>query len=240
MNNTFVILLFLIAQLGFCQSDAQTQLQGKVSVGADFISAVNITNQSTGVSTVSNDVGVFYIPVKEGDIVLFTAINLVTLRKTISYQDVSSGFLTIKMSYNSIPLEEVVIKELPQITAESLGIVPAGQKKYSAAERKLYTATSGGGIDGLLNTISGRKAMLKKEIVVEGKEQALNRLVYVFEDAYYIEILKIPVDYIGGFQYYCVENAEFVAAVKSKNKTLIKFLIGILADKYKKIIANEN
>jgi hypothetical protein len=240
MNNTFIILLVLITQLGFCQSEAQAKLQGKVSVGADFISAVNITNQSTGASTVSNEVGVFYIPVKEGDIVVFTAINLVTLRKTISDQDISSGFLIIKMTYNSIPLEEVVIKELPQITAESLGIVPAGQKKYSAAERKLYTATSGGGIDGLLNTISGRKAMLKKEIVVEGKEQALNRLVYIFEDTYYIETLKIPSDYIGGFQYYCVDNAEFVAAVKSKNKSLIKFLIGMLADKYKKIITDEN
>jgi hypothetical protein len=49
------------------------------------------------------------------------------------------------------------------ITAESLGIIPYGQKKYTPAERKLYTATSGGGIDGLLNTISGRKAMLKKK-----------------------------------------------------------------------------
>jgi hypothetical protein len=44
-------------------------------------------------------------------------------------------------------------------------------KKYTPAERKLYTATSGGGIDGLLNTISGRKAMLKKEIIVEKKLQ---------------------------------------------------------------------
>jgi hypothetical protein len=43
------------------------------------------------------------------------------------------------------------------------GIISYGQKKvYTPAERKLYTATSGG-IDGLLNTISGRKAMLKKK-----------------------------------------------------------------------------
>ena len=63
----------------------------------------------------------------------------------------------------SIVLKEVIVNEHPEITAENLGIIPYGQKKYTSAERKLYTATSGNGIDGLLNTISGRKAMLKKD-----------------------------------------------------------------------------
>jgi hypothetical protein len=139
-----------------------------------------------------------------------------------------------------IALEEVIVKQHSGITAENLGIIPYGQKKYSPAERKLYTATSGGGIDGLLNAISGRKAMLKKEIVIEKKEQALARIDVLFEDKYYIERLKIPEDYIRGFQYYCVEDASFVSALKAKNKTLTMFLIVGLAEKYKQIIEDEN
>ena len=135
--------------------------------------------------------------------------------------------------------KKLVINENTQITAENLGIIPFGQKKYTPAERKLYTATSGGGIDGLLNAISGRKAMLKKEIEVEKKEQSLARIDVLFEDKYYIETLKIPEDHIRGFQYYCVEDAGFVSALKAKNKTLTMFLIVGLAEKYNQIITNE-
>ena len=139
----------------------------------------------------------------------------------------------------NIELKEVIVNDNLQITAENLGVIPYGQKKYTPAERKLYTATSGGGIDGLLNTISGRKAMLKKEIVVENKEQSLNRLAPLFEDKYYTETLKISADYIKDFQYYCVDDASFTAALKSKNKTLIMFLIVGLSESYNKIITNE-
>jgi hypothetical protein len=47
------------------------------------------------------------------------------------------------MASESIDLKEVVIDENSQISAENLGIIPYGQKKYSPAERKLYTARSG-------------------------------------------------------------------------------------------------
>ena len=139
----------------------------------------------------------------------------------------------------SIILKEVIVNE-SAISAESLGIIPYGQKKYTPAERKLYTATSGGGIDGLLNTISGRKAMIKKEIIVEKKEQSLARLGILFEDKYYTENLKIPSEYIKGFQYYCVDDVPFANALSTKNKTLIMFLIVKLAETYNEIIAVEN
>jgi hypothetical protein len=64
------------------------------------------------------------------------------------------------MASESIDLK-VVIDENSQISAENLGIIPYGQKKYSPAERKLYTARSGL-LDPALNWITGRKAMLKR------------------------------------------------------------------------------
>ncbi|NRS87410.1 hypothetical protein HNQ02_000310 [Flavobacterium sp. 7E] len=223
----------------YSQIDISKTLRGSIMVDSGYMGQVNVVNQTLNLSTTSNEVGRFNIMVKEGDLLVFTAVNLVTLRKTIAANDIVLGELKIQMNYKSIPLDEVIIAEPSSITAESLGIIPYGQKKYTQAERKLYTATSGNGIDGLLNTISGRKAMLKKVIVVEAKQTALNRLVYLFEDEFYIDQLKIPADYISGFQYYCVEDTTFVSAIESKNKTLAKFLIGILAEKYKKINKDE-
>jgi hypothetical protein len=69
-----------------------------------------------------------------------------------------------------------------------LGLYP-WTKKYSPAERKLYTARSGL-LDPALNWITGRKAMLKKKVIVEYKEQMLIKLDYLFLPEYYTQTLK--------------------------------------------------
>ena len=232
-------ILFLLVQITFAQTEEIQQIRGKIiadSVGVDRVNIVNTTIEKATVSDVS---GSFIIPVKVGDILVFSAVNLETLRKKINQQDILQGNFTVLMIPKSIILKEVVVNE-STISAESLGIIPYDQKKYTPAERKLYTATSGGGIDGLLNSISGRKAMLKKEIIVEKKEQLLARIAVLFEDKYYIETLKIPSDYIKGFQYYCIDDIPFANALRAKNKVLIMFLIVKLAQNYNEIITLEN
>ena len=240
MNKALLIFLLLLVQISFAQISNEKEIHGKISADSASVEGVNVVNMSTAKSASADQNGEFSLFVKEGDVLVFSPINLVTLRRRIDKQDLSAAIVRVQMTLKSIPLKEVVINESAQLTAESLGIIPYGQKKYTPAERKLYTATSGGGIDGLLNTISGRKAMLKKEIAVEKKEQSLDRLEFLFEDKYYIEILKIPQDYIRGFQYYCIEDRDFVVSLKAKNKTMSMFLMTALAAKYNKIRTDEN
>ncbi|SHN64979.1 CarboxypepD_reg-like domain-containing protein [Flavobacterium fryxellicola] len=231
--------LFLLVQVAFGQIGAVKEIQGKISADSASVDRINIVNLTTEKTTISDANGFFKIPVKAGDILVFTAVNLESVRRKISQQDVEQAVFTLQMVSKSIILKEVVINE-SAISAESLAIIPYGQKKYTAAERKLYTATSGGGIDGLLNAISGRKAMLKKEIIVEKKEQLLARIDVLFEDNYYTETLKIPADYIKGFQYYCIDDSDFANALRAKNKTLTMYLIVKLAENYNEIIVTEN
>lgn len=232
-------ILFLLVQITFAQTEEIQQIRGKIIADSVGVDRVNIVNTTTEKATVSDVSGSFIIPVKVSDILVFSAVNLETLRKKINQQDILQGNFTVLMIPKSIILKEVVVNE-STISAESLGIIPYDQKKYTPAERKLYTATSGGGIDGLLNSISGRKAMLKKEIIVEKKEQLLARIAVLFEDKYYIETLKIPSGYIKGFQYYCIDDIPFANALRAKNKVLIMFLIVKLAQNYNEIIALEN
>ncbi|MFV5694726.1 carboxypeptidase-like regulatory domain-containing protein [Flavobacterium sp. LB3P122] len=239
LNKILLLILFFIVTITFGQTSVKKEIRGKISADTIGVEGINIVNLYTENATVTDKNGSFLLFVKEGDVLVFSAVNLVTLHKRISKQDLVQDIIKIQMTPKSIELKEVVVNENSQITAENLGIIPYGQKKYTPAERKLYTATSGGGIDGLLNTISGRKAMLKKEIVVENKEQSLNRLAPLFQDKYYTETLKIAADYIKDFQYYCVDDDNFTAALKYRNKTLIAFLIVGLSEKYNKIITNE-
>ncbi|WP_431244109.1 hypothetical protein ACQ9BO_06880 [Flavobacterium sp. P21] len=159
---------------------------------------------------------------------------------------------TVKLSMVMHQLQEVVIRNYNGINAESLGIVPYGQKTYTQAERRLRTATAldaqanggtmaGGSIsaDPLLNFFSGRTAMLKKEAEVEKKEAFMKLLERMFTIEHFVNVLKIPSEYVKGFEYYAVENDKFTVILNSKNKTSTEFLLAELATKYKEMIASE-
>ena len=238
-KNSYFLFLFLLCQVVFCQNQDRKEIHGVIRVDSTLVEGVNIINETTEKSTSSDKNGNFTLFLKEGDVLAFSAVNLVTLRKKITRADLEKSILVMQLQTENFPLKEVIIKDDSRITAENLGIIPQGQKKYTVAERRLYTARSGL-LDRPLNWMSGRTAMLKKELAVSEKEQLIIKLEYLFEEHFYIETLKIQKDYIRDFQLYCIENNDFVSSLKSRNKTLSKFYILSLAKEYNKITVYEN
>ncbi len=233
-----IIVFFVFVQIGFGQNNGAKLLVGKVQEQSTPVEGVNIINNATQAATISDFDGNFSIAVREGDVLVFSAVNLEPVKRRISAEDLTVSSLVVKMTAKEVELKEVVVNENANITAENLGIIPYGQKKYTPAERKVYTATSTS-IDKLLNKISGRTAMLKKEVNVEKKEMLFRKLEYLFDENYYTDRLKIPVDDIKGFQLFCVDDTEFAVSLNTKNKTMSMFLITDLARKYLTILENE-
>lgn len=200
---------------------------------------------------VSDQYGHFSILAKEGDILSFSLINYEHLRKFINKQEFNLGSIAVNLTPKTIELNEVVINKHSNITAENLGIIPKDQVKLTTAERRLQTAGEfkpimllgllGGSVplDPLINAITGRTKMLKKDLAVERKEFLMVKLGNLFEDKYYVETLKIPEELIKGFQYYCIENPDFARSLKEKNKTMTMFLIVGLASEFNKNQAND-
>lgn len=236
-TNKILLLLLLLVQNAFCQTPLSKEIFGQVLEQSTTIEGVNIINNTTQITTVSDANGMFSIVVKEGDVLVFSSVNLEPVKHRITVEDLNKN-LVIKMTAKEIELKEVVVNENSNITAENLGIIPYGQKKYTPAERKLYTATSTS-VDKLLNKISGRTTMLKKEMKVEEKETLFRKMEYLFDENYYTERLKIPSEDIKGFQLYCIEDSEFAVSLNTRNKTMSMFLITDLARKYLIILENE-
>ena len=231
--------LFLFCQVTFCQNNGEKLLHGKIVVESGNAGGVSIINLVNEKSTISDGNGDFFILAKAEDLLVFSSLNLEYYRRIIEEDDLKAEVLTIKMTAKITELEEVIVNKHPEINAVSLGISPKGIKHYTPAERRLYTASSTP-IDALLNIMSGRTEMLKKGIEVEKKERLLAKFDVLFENDYYTNTLKIPSDYIKGFQYYCIEDKKFAVSLGSKNKTMTMFLIVPLAEKYNEIIACEN
>lgn len=247
MKNIFTFLFVFLTQLAISQSSIEKWIKGQVNSNGISLEGINITNASSKVTVVSDSYGAFSILAKQGDILNFSAVNYEDLRKYITAQEFKKEIIVIDLTPKSIQLNEVVVNENPQITARNLGIISPDLVMSTRAERRLKAAgdfkpkdllkiITRGAIpfDPILNAINGTTKTLKKELAVERKEFALVKLEGLFEDKYYMESLKIPEEYIKGFQYYCVEDSEFVKFLNLKNKTMIMFLITNLAFEYNK------
>ena len=202
------------------------------------VEKVNVLNLRNYKSTFTDKDGIFKMPVKIDDILVITAVNLETHRKTITEEDLKPQMRTIRMSAKLTQVQEVDVNQYSEINSENLRITPHGQKRYTPAERKVRTATTGL-LDPLLNKMSGRTDMLKKDVIVEHNERLLLKLDGLYEDKYYTDVLKIPDEYIGGFQYYIIEDPDFARALEDKNKTLTMFYIKRLAVNYNEIIRKQ-
>ena len=239
MKEFLLILFVVLSQMTFGQIAGEKLLHGKIIIESGTVGGVTIINLVNEKTAISDGNGDFFILAKAEDLLVFSSVNLDYFRKIIEAEDLKPDVLTIKMTAKITELEEVIVNKHPEINAVSLGISLKGIKHYTPAERRLYTASSTP-IDALLNIMSGRTEMLKKGIEVEKKERLLAKFDVLFAQDYYTNTLKIPSDYIKGFQYYCIEDRKFAASLGTKNKTMTMFLIVPLAVKYNEIIVGEN
>ena len=230
MKKCVVLLLFFSTFSLWSQDRNEKLLQGIIAADDALLSGIDVVNLGNEKVTVTNSKGEFFILAKADDILVFSSKSLEMRRLLIDEDDLKSGNITLNMYPKINELDEVIVKKN---AAEGVSIIP-GQKQYTPAERKLHTATSGL-LDAPISWMSGRTAMLKKEVVVERKERLLDKIGILYEDKYYIETLKVPEIYIDDFQRYIIEDKEFTAALKVKNRTMMLFLISKLAVNYNAI-----
>ncbi|MDL2144993.1 hypothetical protein QQY79_20890 [Flavobacterium tructae] len=253
MHRFVCFLILALGQAAWSQAQEQTVLNGRISANVTDLEGVYVINARTEGMTTTNSSGAFSIGAKAGDELVFSSIQFKESRVVLTAENFSDINFVVKLNVVMHQLQEVVVKNYNNVNAVSLGIIPSGQKTYTAAERKLRTATDlnakanaggmvGGSVsaDPLLNYFSGRTAMLKKEAVVEKKEAFMKLLEKMFTLEHFVEQLKIPLEYVKGFEYYVVDNDSFTVVLNSKNKTSTEFLLAELAVKYKEIIASEN
>lgn len=219
-------------------------IKGKIIVETNDNEGITIVNISNKTNTISGNGGYFKIKAKVNDTIMFSAIHLVAKKHIVTKKDFGKDLLFIKLEIYTRHIKEIMVTNADDINAESLGLVPKGQKKYTPAERRLRTAGdwSGTGINGallsldpLFNALSGRTKQLKAELEVERKEFLQNKINTNFDTEYFTKQLHIPEDYIEGYVFYIVEDPELREAVKAKNKTLITFRMSALAVDYLKL-----
>ncbi|MES2410389.1 MAG: hypothetical protein V4535_02980 [Bacteroidota bacterium] len=244
------IIIFLFFAPTFAQTTPLTLLRGKITSQIKELNNVNVANLRSESTTTTDNSGSFSMFVKVGDTLQFSGLQIVTKKSIITENDIVKQLYAVSVEAKVTQLDEIEIKQYKDINAVSLGILQKPAKAYTPAERKLRTAgefhwyspllipLGGMAADGLINSISGRTAMLKKELAVEKKEKLLQKIEYLFKEEYFLENLKIPKDYLRGFWYYAVEDQKLASALNEKNKIMARFIFSDLATKYLEILKN--
>ncbi len=215
------------------------------SVSTGGITVVNLVNERSAVSDVN---GNFSILAKEDDLIVLSSMSFEYKRELIDADDLKSNLILIRMTPKPNALDEVVVNAHPEINAVDLGILSKPAKVYTPAERRLKTASEVEGaigfgaivsLDPLLNYLSGRTKMLKKELEVERRERVIEKLGNIYEESYFVNKLKIPPSHVQGFLYYAAENQKLVEAVNARNNTLTAFILSDLSNKYRETLQSE-
>lgn len=211
-------------------------LKGKVVSGRIGVPEAFVINKASGAETKTAADGTFTITAKPGDKLVVYSTKIMVREFMLNEDSFKDMPYVISVNYKATELEEVVITKYGNINSVSLGIVPANQKRYTVAERRLRTAGYGGiGLIPLINVISGRMGMLKRALATEKQEMVFESIKDMYDEEDLQENFHIPKEHVNGFMYYLVENTELQVAIKAKNKTYADFLMLGLSKEYLKL-----
>ena len=232
MKQFYLLLLctaFAIGQQSF-------PLKGQVVTVNQSPENINIINKTKGNGVVTDFDGNFEIEVQVDDVLVIGSMTVYTQQFPVSEKHIEDGFLTVTLLEKKIELNEIQLTEFKSINAVSMGILSSPAKVYTKSERRLYTASSGGGLiplDLIINTFSGRLDGLKRSHKADVANKSRQDIMYWFNEAYVLEHYALPELLVDSFYYYASEDIEIAKHIKSKNKVAAEFRLSQIASNYK-------
>nr|WP_297785345.1 hypothetical protein [uncultured Allomuricauda sp.] len=246
MKKIFLALVIFTSQWALAQTGGSKILRGRVTSDDKDVIGVVVQNVSTDDAVITDVDGNFSIRVRVNDTLVFSAVHF--LRKSLPVTEVlyRSNFVEVPMQEFVNQLKEVVVspynltgdlsKDVDRVTlekdvsAEALKLPNANQSIPTQSERKLQQATAGKfnmgmilspPLDPIINAITGRTKMLKNRVELDKAYAQTQRVQGFYADSLFVTTLKIPMEKIDDFMYFCEVDEDFQEAVQSQDKLRI-------------------
>ncbi|MCK0161871.1 carboxypeptidase-like regulatory domain-containing protein [Allomuricauda sp. F6463D] len=247
MKKCFLALVsFLVAQGAFAQEGDAKMLQGKVTSTDKDVIGVVVQNITTKDAVITDLEGNFAINAHVNDTLVFSAVHFLKKILPVTSSLYQSNFFEVPMQEFVNQLREVVVRPYDlsgdlsrdvdkvtlekDVSAEALQLPNAHQRVPTQSERKLQEASSGMysignplsvGLNPIINAITGRTKMLKNRVKVDKNYVQTQQVQGYYADSLFVTTLKIPMDKIDDFMYFCEVDKIFQAAVASRDKLRI-------------------
>lgn len=231
-NLLLVAFSLLLSGLSHAQEDRQ-MLRGTVLYRSSNVANEHVINSTSGEATITDDDGRFMIEVKEGDQLVFTAVNYQLEVVKITPEILQKNRLVVEVTEKVRELDEVVVT--PENQDKFLEVKNEDFKEFeyeidrgTEVENVAESRTVRGMRDGI-NFVNIFKALMKKKNV-DGEERPPLKvsevLRHVYDDEFFVVDLQLPQDKIDAFLIYCDDKIPSQTLLKKENEfQLIDFLV---------------
>lgn len=236
-NERTLLPFFLFAVLCGSAQDGTKELKGRVSSPDRDVVGVVVQNRGTERAVITDLEGQFSIGVRVGDTLVFSAVHFRRKLLPVSQALYNSSFVDVPMEEFVNELDEVVVRPYnlsgdlsrdlpglvlePDVSAEALGLPNAHRRIPTQSERMLQEAGSLKGLglglltsvplNPLINAITGRTKMLKERVALDAAYTRTQRVQGSYADSLFVSTLKIPLEKIDDYMYFCEMDPRFGA-----------------------------
>jgi hypothetical protein len=229
----FLLMLGFLAPAG-AQEEDRSLLRGTVLYRNSVVPNENVINTTAQQATITNERGQFAIPVKEGDELVFMALNYQLEMVKITADIIKNNRLVVEVTEKVTQLDEVVVspedqEEFIRLSNEDFKGFDYDTDETSDVVNIAEDPTVRGMQYGL-NFVSIFKLLAsaiegdKKQEVPPLKVSEVLRQVY--DDNFFVRDLKIPQEQIDAFLVYCDNQLPPRTLLRKENEfQLIDFLV---------------
>lgn len=204
MKNTTFFLVFLFFS-GVHLAQDRKPIKGKLLYKNTDVVAANVVNNSALSSTITDAQGEFEIDVKEGDELIFSAVNIQIKAVKITPEILTKNRLVVSVTENITALNEVVIT--PENTEKFLDLKEEEFKGYDYTQDKSTKVINkladnrqlSNGLDFVNLAKLLAKALSNKTEKEKMKLKPSEILPYVFDDSFFEKDLALQKDEVVGF-----------------------------------------
>ena len=234
MKNIGLYLLFICSFLSLsAQDDGRELLRGQVLYRGSNVVNENVINSTTGMATITNDNGRFAIRVKQGDQLVFTAVNFQLEIITVTQEIIDNKRLVVEVTEKVTELDEVVVgpenqKKFLEVKNEDFKGFEYEIDRSSEVVNVAESRAVRGMRDGLnLKNIFKALFLSRKNDVEERAPLKVSQVLrQVYDDEFFVVDLRLPQDKIDTFLLYCDEKMGSQDLLKKENEfELIDFLV---------------
>lgn len=218
--------------LSYSQDDGRHLLRGKVLYRGSNVINENVINTTNDSATITNQDGEFAIRVKEGDELVFMALNYQLEIVTITPEILQRNRLVVEVAEKVTQLDEVVItpenqEKFLEMQNERFKEIVYERDQTNEVENIALSRTERGLQDGI-NFVNIFRALVgsKKKESPKINLKMSEVLRQVYDDQFFVSDLQLPQDKIDEFLYFLDDKMPAQSLLKKQNEfQLIDFLV---------------
>ena len=237
----FKNIFFLITLIQFSFSQERELIQGKVIYRNIDVPAANVINNTSQISTITNDQGEFEIFAKEGDEIIFSSVQYIIRTVKVNAEILKNKRIIVQINQRVRELDEVVIT--PDDTDKFLDLKEEQFKGFDyladkstkienilTDNRQFVDGLNFVNIFKLLSTLVDSKSEEEKLSILPSEALPL-----ILEENFFTEILKLETFEVNDFLSQLDLDQEIKELIIEKNQfILIDYLLN-KSDTYKEL-----